>query len=167
MILAACSSFPNYGSPTPLPTSYQPGIKSDDNFLPNSDITPGSVDPSVTKSNINETICVSGYTATVRPSTSYTNSIKEIQIQQYGYDDKNLSDYEEDHLIPLSSGGSPADSRNLWPEPYAGEYGARVKDKLENYLHKEVCSDRMSLGYAQSCISGDWIVCGRSLGVFT
>src|SRR6185503_6904821 len=52
--------------------------------------------------------------------------------------------HEVDHLISLELGGSNA-IRNLWPEPYAGRWGARTKDALENELHDLVCSGRLSL----------------------
>src|SRR5664279_936918 len=44
--------------------------------LPDSSCTPGAMDPKVTQDNIDQTICVSGYTKTVRPPVSYTNSLK-------------------------------------------------------------------------------------------
>ena len=34
---------------------------------PHADLTPGAIDPRVTQDNIHETICVRGYTRTVRP----------------------------------------------------------------------------------------------------
>jgi len=64
-------------------------------------------------------------------------------------------DYEEDHLIPLELAGDPRDPRNLWPEPYA-EPGAKQKDAVENYLHKQVCSGAMPLADAQHLITTDW-----------
>jgi len=57
----------------------------------------------------------------------------------------STSNYEEDHLIPLEVGGNPTDPNNLWPEPYAEPNGARDKDKVENFLHDEVCSGQMTL----------------------
>jgi hypothetical protein len=87
--------------------------------LPDPVCTPGAADPRVTQDNLQTTICVSGYTTRVRPSTSYTNALKRTQITEYGYTDTNLADYEEDHLIPLELGGHPSDPRNLWPEPWA------------------------------------------------
>src|SRR6266567_5179912 len=68
----------------------------------------------VTQSTIGSTICVSGWTATVRPPTSYTNALKVTQIAQYGYSDTSTADYEEDHLIPLELGGNPTSALNLW-----------------------------------------------------
>ncbi len=46
------------------------------NDLPDSKCTPGAVNPNVTQDNIQNTICVSGYTTQIRPSTSYTNKLK-------------------------------------------------------------------------------------------
>jgi len=81
------------------------------------------------------------------------------QIREYGYADTNLRDYEEDHLIPLEVGGNPTDPRNLWPEPYQtsiSDGGAYYKDKVENYLHEQVCAGRISLQDAQHEIAKDW-----------
>ena len=44
--------------------------------------------------------------------------------------------------ISLSS-AVPTSIRNLWPEPYAGRWGARTKDVLENRLHELVCEGRL------------------------
>ena len=126
------------------------------NGLPDPICTPGLADPRVTQANIHATICVSGYTARVRPPTRYTNALKAEQIKAYGYSDTNLADYEEDHLIPLELGGHPTDPRNLWPEPRAGAYAASTKDRLENALHKGVCTAVMTLAAAQAAIADNW-----------
>lgn len=122
-------------------------------MLPDASCTPGAVDPAVTQANISSTICVSGYTSTVRPSTSVTNRIKRQQISAYGYADAKMSDYEEDHLISLELGGSPADPKNLWPE---NPPSPNPKDKVENYLHRQVCAGAMRLSTAQHLISTNW-----------
>lgn len=83
--------------------------------LPDPFCQPGATYSVVTQSTINSTICVSGWTSTVRPPTSYTNPLKVTQIAQYGYSDTSTADYEEDHLIPLELGGSPTSALNLWP----------------------------------------------------
>jgi hypothetical protein len=127
-------------------------------ILPNSSLTPGAINPSVTQANIKSTICVSGYTSTIRPPSSYTTALKKKQLAS-GYThmgDMNLSSYEEDHLISLEIGGSPKDPRNLWPEPYASDSGARIKDKVENKLHDLVCSGKISLSTAQNAIASNW-----------
>ena len=135
---------------------------------PDPELTPGATNPTVTQATIRTTICVSGWTATVRPPTSYTTPLKREQIGEYGYTDTSLADYEEDHLIPLELGGSPSDAANLWPEPYAAtlpdgtNVGARVKDQLENRLHALVCDGAMSLVRAQQLIRVDWIAAWRT-----
>jgi hypothetical protein len=126
--------------------------------IPNPDLTPGVANPAVTQDNIKQTICVSGWTKTIRPSVAYTNALKRQQLMADGYSDKNLQDYEEDHLISLEIGGHPTNSGNLWPELWNGPWGAHAKDKLENRLHAEVCAGRLSLADAQAAIRGDWRV---------
>ncbi len=128
--------------------------------LPDPNMTPGAVNPSVTQSNIDATICVRGWTRTVRPLESYTDPLKRRQIETYGYSDRQLADYEEDHLIPLELGGAPSDPRNLWPEPHqlADGWGSYSKDRLENRLNELVCSGQLSLNAARSAIASDWIV---------
>lgn len=129
-----------------------------DATLPDSARTPGATNPAVTQSDIGQTICVSGWTSTVRPSSSVTTRLKIQQLQSgYSYDgDMATADYEEDHLISLELGGSPASPLNLWPEPYNAVGGARVKDQVENKLHSLVCSDSLTLAAAQMAIATNW-----------
>ncbi len=126
------------------------------NGLPDPICTPGLADPRVTQANIQTTICVSGYTSRVRPPSSYTDALKAQQIKAYGYADANLTDYEEDHLIPLEIGGHPTDPHNLWPEPRGGQYPASRKDGVENALHTAVCNGAMTLAAAQHAIATNW-----------
>ena len=125
--------------------------------LPDPALTPGAVNPDVNQENIAQTVCVHGYTKTIRPPANYTNSLKKKQIRQYRYADTNPHDYEEDHLIALSIGGAPYDSRNLWPEPRHSEWGADKKDQLEFVLYKMVCAHQISLVDAQRAMASDWI----------
>jgi hypothetical protein len=126
--------------------------------LPDRTRTPGVPNPNVTSANIRETICVQGWTRTIRPPTSYTNNLKRRQIAEYGFSDTNLADYEEDHLISLELGGHPRDPKNLWPQSYKLDpWNARIKDQLENFLSAEVCAGRMPLQRAQQEIASDWI----------
>ena len=122
--------------------------------------TPGAVNPEITQSNIRETICNSRWsTKSIRPEASYTNRLKIEQINEYGYSDSRLKDYEEDHFIPLELGGNPTDPKNLWPEPFETSIaggGGHAKDKVENYLHAEVCSGSLTLEQAQREITEDW-----------
>jgi hypothetical protein len=126
--------------------------------LPDPARTPGATNPTVTQATIASTICVSGWTATIRPPSSYTTELKEQQLASgYAYHgDLIPGDYEEDHLISLELGGSPTSVRNLWPEPYAAAEGARVKDQIENKLHSLVCSGTITLATAQHAIATNW-----------
>jgi len=123
--------------------------------LPTPELTPGAINPAVTQENIATTICVKGYTKTIRPKMGYTNALKRKQLE--GYTDKDPRHYEEDHRVPLEAGGHPSDPRNLWPEKLDGTWGARKKDKLENYVHRAICSGKMTLQKGQSIFLGDWI----------
>ncbi|MEU9043749.1 MULTISPECIES: hypothetical protein [unclassified Kitasatospora] len=133
--------------------------------LPDPYCTPGAYNPAVTQDTIGQTICVSGWTATVRPSTSYTNALKVQQIAQYGYADTSTADYEEDHLVPLELGGAPRDPANLWPEPRYGSQPATSKDSVETKLKNAVCGGRVGLEDARSAIASDWTTALSVLGL--
>ena len=130
---------------------------------PDPALTPGALNPAVTQATIGSTICVSGWTATIRPSSSFTTALKIKQIVQYGYNDTKTSSYEEDHLISLELGGAPADPRNLWPEPYTVTLadgratGAHTKDGFETKLKSEVCAGTITLAQGQSEIGDHWV----------
>jgi hypothetical protein len=108
-------------------------------------LTPGSLNPDVTQATIGATICVRGWTKTVRPPQSYTTPLKLRQMQAYG-ERGPPSSYQEDHLISLELGGNPTDPRNLWPEPYPR---ASDVDRIENDLNAKVCSGELTLVEAQ------------------
>jgi hypothetical protein len=117
--------------------------------------TPGVANPLVTKDNISTTVCKTGWTATVRPTQNYTNTLKLRQMKEYG-EPGPTSLYEEDHFLSLEIGGDPKDPRNLYPQPYAGPRGARVKDVEEGALNKAICNSRMTLQQAQDKMRADW-----------
>lgn len=129
--------------------------------LPNLSMTPGAINTDVTQLNIYQTICVHGYTKTIRPPAYFTNRLKKQQIRQYGYADTNPKDYEEDHLIALSIGGAPEDIRNLWPQPRNSEWSAQKKNQLEFVLYKMVCENEIKLIDAQHAMASDWITAWR------
>ncbi|MFD8726076.1 hypothetical protein ACFV2H_51290 [Streptomyces sp. NPDC059629] len=133
--------------------------------LPDSSCTPGAYNSDVTQSNIQSTICVSGWTATVRPPTSYTNPLKAQGIIDYGYSDTNMADYEEDHLVPLELGGSPRSTSNLWPEPYSGTKTATTKDGVETKLKNAVCAGTITLSAARSAIKTNWTTALQATGI--
>jgi hypothetical protein len=109
-------------------------------------LTPGVVNPDVTQETIGDTICKHGWTATVRPPTTYTNELKLEQMDAY-HRAGTLSDYQEDHLISLELGGHPTDARNLWPEPVAR--ATEVDTSVEDALNEKVCSGEITLREAQ------------------
>ncbi|WP_329060955.1 hypothetical protein [Amycolatopsis sp. NBC_01480] len=133
--------------------------------LPDPACTPGVTNPDVTQSTINSTICVSGWTSTIRPPTSYTNPLKVQGIADYGYSDTSLADYEEDHFLPLELGGSPRDPKNLWPEPHSGSKNSYSKDSVENAVKKAVCAGQATLSAAQHAMLTDWTTAESVLGI--
>ena len=127
--------------------------------LPNPSLTPGALNPAVSQADIDETICVRGYSRSIRPPENYTERLKREQIREYGYKDHKLWHYEEDHLVALSAGGSPTSPENLWPQPHdvVGGWGSFAKDRLETRLHWLVCHRGIPLATAQRALASDWI----------
>jgi hypothetical protein len=106
----------------------------------------GAINKHVTQQTIMGTICVPGYTRSIRPPVGYTQALKAGQIKALHYADTNIKHYEEDHLIPLELGGNPTSPQNLWPEPWAQ---AHQSDPFENQLHREVCAHTKTLNAAR------------------
>jgi hypothetical protein len=111
--------------------------------------TPGVVNPDVTQATIRDTICVRGWTRTIRPPVSYTNELKLRQLREYPFPG-GARQYQEDHLISLELGGDPQDPRNLWPERRPR---AEQVDAIENELNAKICSGEISLRDGQRRIS--------------
>lgn len=127
---------------------------------PDPKCTPGALNPAVTRATIDQTICMSGWTGTVRPSTSVTEPEKLASMVAYGAGG-SPGDYEYDHLVSLELGGAVNDPRDLWPEP---EGSPNPKDGVENELHRMVCDGDMSLAAAQHIIATDWVSWADSHG---
>ena len=125
-------------------------------FMPNRATTPGAINPQVSQGTIFQTICVRGWTATIRPNENYTSELKREQLAAVGIRG-HAKDFEEDHLIPLGLGGSPTDRRNLWPQPRFGYWNADKKDELEAVLSKMVCRGLIGLDAARSAIATNWV----------
>jgi hypothetical protein len=120
--------------------------------LPDPLCTPGAVDPAVTQATIKTTICVPGWTATVRPSSWNTGFWK--LISESDYSDPSGFTGEYDHLVPLELGGANSTS-NLWPEPGTIP---NSKDRVEGRLKAAVCAGTLTLHRAQVEIAHDWTV---------
>ena len=133
-------------TPTTHPVTGVPGVD-----LPDRSLTPGVVLTTRTQQ-----VCTPGYASSVRDVSS-----SESDAVYARYDVVHVPyAHEVDHLVSLELGGSNAIG-NLWPEPYAGRWGARTKDALENRLHALVCSGRLSLHRAQRLEASNWVAAYR------
>lgn len=117
---------------------------------------PGAYFDEVTQETVQTTICVSGWTATVRPSTSFTNGVKLLMLKRAGLPISDAQRYELDHFVPLALGGHPRSEDNLWLEPWNGTWNAKVKDHLERKLQVMVCVGQMTLSAARRAIQDGW-----------
>jgi len=138
---------------TTAPAAASGGAKAGPASLyPNPSLTPGDVFPNVTAKEV----CVPGYSKSVR---NVSSDEKAAVYRQYGIPNEP-GKHEVDHFISLELGGSNRVT-NLWPEPYVtpdapNKIGAHEKDKVENYLHSQVCKNAMTLQQAQEQIRTDW-----------
>jgi hypothetical protein len=82
--------------------------------------------------------------------------VKDQVFAEYGIASHTPGEYEVDHLISLEIGGSN-DIANLWPEAASPKPGFHEKDKVENYLHNQMCSGVISLQQAQIEIATNWL----------
>ena len=158
VLLCACISNSTGGPPPATPDIGHPTNSSGcvaHDALPDSACTPGAIFPNVTKNDI----CVPGYSSQVR---NVPESEKNQVYAEYGIASHTTGQYEVDHLISLELGGSN-DIANLWPEPAEPRPGFHEKDKVENYLHDQVCSGAMALSDAQYTIATDWLSVYQSM----
>lgn len=132
---------------------------------------PGEINPAVTQDNIETTICVPGWTKTVRPPVSYTNKLKaellgvplRVRPPTRGHSSRKaklrtnpkLKPYELDHKVALTNGGHPRSRKNLWLQPWEGKCNARQKDHVEINANKKICSGEMTLVEGQAA-QMDW-----------
>ena len=106
---------------------------------------PGALNPAVTQQTIHSTICISGWTGTVRPPESYTYAIKKEQLAARGI--YSVRGYQEDHVIALELGGAPWALANLRPITTAAN---QAKALIEDQLRREVCDGEVTLAQARS-----------------
>ena len=111
------------------------------------------LNPAVTEETLASTICLPGWTATVRPPASYTNHIKKQRMHELELPLELIADFQLDHKISLSLGGAPSDPRNLVLQD---EDEAHQKDVVEKCLPRAVCEGRVSLRAAQEAMWRDW-----------
>lgn len=170
-------------SPTPAPvpsiqvvpssahfTGAFPASCHSDGKHPDPACTPGSTRDTVTQATIGQTICVSGWTGTVRPSQSESGPEKLRGMKAYGVPVGQRSTTELDHFIPLELGGSN-DTSNLWAQSSDIPNAAfrNSKDPVENRLADAVCGrvkgHQVTLLDAQRAIVTDWTTALARLGL--
>lgn len=107
------------------------------------------------------TVCRPGYASSVR---NVPAGIERAVYKAYGIVSRSSGQYEVDHVISLELGGSNA-AANLYPEAAEPRPGFHEKDKVENWLHAQVCAGRLTLAAAQRLVARSWVdVYRRSAG---
>jgi len=122
--------------------------------MPDERCSPGSTNAAVTQGTINETICTSGWTATVRPPVAITDAIKAHSARAYSIPVGIVG--ELDHELPLELGGDPGsltDVANLWFE--VGPI-PNPKDSIESTLNHATCRGLIPLSTTQTAIAHHW-----------
>ena len=115
----------------------------------------------VTQATIGETICVIGWTKTVRPPYTVSNAIKLEKLRAIGLTEADKSRFQLDHRIPLALGGAPSEPRNFQLEPWEE---AGQKDAIEACLARAVCAGKITLDEARRRIWANWRETGKGCG---
>ncbi len=124
--------------------------------IPDLELTPGVA----TKLTVEE-ICATKWGTDRRHVTA---SMKREVFHRYGLKgnsdkacipDRHGRRCEIDHAWSREIGGAD-DLLNLSPQPYGGRWGAVLKDRLENRLHKELCAGNITLDDARNALLPDW-----------
>lgn len=133
-----------------------------DSILPDPRWTPGH-----TLTNIAvEIITQNGYANKLNGGVRHVPESEKrlVFVRYFGAVPAKPGAYEIDHLCPLILGGSN-DIDNLWPQAYAGQWGAHTKDRLEvrmmSLLHKDLIANGHDhatalLAQFQCEITGNW-----------
>jgi hypothetical protein len=128
---------------------------------------PGVDNPAVTQATLATTICDKhryggfSWVHNQRPPTSITNAEKFAAMDRIGIPRSQAKLYEWDHAASIEDGGSPTDLLNLWLQPYAGIYGARVKDRVETKIAHGICAGTIPLDEGRGALKADWIAAYR------
>ena len=113
-----------------------------------------ALNPDVSQATIESTICVHGYSKSVRPGHAYARGIKIKLMAERGYGIAELLTHRLDHIVPLCLGGHPRDVSNLTVQPVWESYR---KDRIEAKLQCLVCTGQVALDVAQRAVSDDWL----------
>lgn len=101
--LAACGTAPSTQAPEDRATASTAAQEVPSEIL----------NPDVRQETIDLTICIAGYTATVRTSTTYTSGVKVKLMRELGLLASAARDFELDHHVLLALGGHPRALANL------------------------------------------------------
>jgi len=112
-----------------------------------------ALNPAVTQETIASTICVPGWTKTVRAGSGHARRLKMRLLGVIGREEADRAGYQLDHVVPLTLGGDPHAEANTMLQPIAAAYR---KDRLERKLGCLVCTGQLSLDDAQRAIAHDW-----------
>lgn len=104
--------------------------------LPNLTLTPGVVRPLTMRE-----VCTTKWGLDRRHVTAATRA---RVFQRYGIPRAAWPNFIIDHYQPRENGGSDS-LLNLWPQPKAESHR---KDRVENFLHRQVCAGAISLEQA-------------------
>jgi len=109
-------------------------------FYPDPALTPGKLSTRDT-----DTICDPDFTT--RSVRHDTTAMKAKVYEAYGLDPHAPPcPCEVDHWLSLEDEGVDGSETpdkltlNLWPQPYAEPFGARDKDQVETWVHKQLCA---------------------------
>jgi hypothetical protein len=97
--------------------------------------------PAVTQETIGATICVSGWTKTVRPPVSVTNAAKRRLIQELEIPEELLVDFELDHWMPIDRRTRTAACRSDWFHSRLGNRKNQRSTGRSDQRHR-ACADR-------------------------
>ena len=145
-----------------LPPAQKCAVRMNNGFLlPDERCTPGAVNPTLTVEVLRNpsfrTSCVRG---SATSGAEKAGTYAWYNIKHPTQNSGAIQTCELDHLISLELGGADT-LDNLWPQcgpdgvPLAKRY-FKIKDKVENFLAKQVRDGTMTLQDAQRGIASDW-----------
>ena len=115
------------------------------------------LNPAVTQATITDTVCVPGWTKSIRPYVREMRIIKAEMLAAIGESHEHRNRFQLDHRIPLALRGATIDRRNLMQQPMAI---ALEKDAIERCLAVAVCDGKLALDEARAAIWRDWRTAG-------
>ena len=113
-----------------------------------------ATNPFVTQETLGQTVCVKGWTASVRPPYWTTQKLKDDMLHAAGYTWDAHAAFELDHVLPLCAGGAPLDASNLALQPIEE---AKRKDRVEAVACRCLCAGKVTLDEIRADFK-DWRV---------